>query len=88
MKTQPESSAASLNDEQLSTLSPDEEEVPLVEVTEMSLDDVMLLWDGQTTEFNSDLRNRPETSCYGYWQKKLTDKRREEEEAKRRSDEQ
>lgn len=62
----------------------DEEEVPLLEVTEMSMDDVMLQWDGESVGFNEELRNRPETNCYGYWQKKLAEKRREEEEARRR----
>ncbi|HET8844496.1 MAG TPA: hypothetical protein VFN35_23710 [Ktedonobacteraceae bacterium] len=75
---QPGFSMPSLNGEQ-TILPTSEETAPLVEVTEMSLDDVMLLWDGQTSEFNSELRNRPETNCYGYWQKKLAEKQREKE---------
>lgn len=78
MSTQPEATPP-LTTEQ-NALLPTPAEAPLVEITEMSLEEVMLLWDGQTSEFNTDLRNRPETSCYGYWQKKLADKQRENEE--------
>lgn len=78
MNTQPESSSPSLA-KGLAPLHSTSEEAPLVEVTEMSLEEVMLLWDGQTSEFNAELRNRPETSCYGYWQKKLAEKQREKE---------
>lgn len=74
MKGQPEFSA----------ISTDEEVAPLVEVAEMSMDDVMLLWDGQSAAFNEELRNRPETSCYGYWQKQLAEKQRQEAEAAQR----
>lgn len=78
MKTQPETT------DEFATVAEDEE-APLLEVSEMSMDDVMLLWDGESESFNEELRNRPETSCYGYWQKKVAEQRREQEEAAKRA---